>query len=232
MVYGRINVNPENFMEEAIISMFVADKSEDVVPLQKNSFTKFRRTVFRSTSNSDYGKNLRWKLEKHSASVITGKLFSRNQLLNEGVEIFQNTDSTSTDILHEYFIPKDSVNNFIEFLKSTIPNHKADLLNITIRNIKKDEDTYLRYANEEVFGFVLLFNQKRNINSETEMKMLTQILIEGAISLNGTYYLPYRLHATREQFQKAYPQANEFFLLKKKYDTSELFNNKFYEVYH
>ena len=29
--------------------------------------------------------------------------------------------------------------------------------------------------------------------------------------LGSTYYLPYRLHATTEQFNKAYPTALEFF---------------------
>ena len=63
------------------------------------------------------------------------------------------------------------------------------------------------------------------------MKALTQQLINAAIALKGTYYLPYRLHATKEQLYTAYPQAKEFFLLKKKYDSAEVFRNKFYETY-
>ena len=106
-----------------------------------------------------------------------------------------------------------------------------DLLNITLRNVKKDEDSYLKYANEEVFGFVLFFNQARDESSELEMKYLTQSLIDKAISLRGTYYLPYRLHATREQLLKAYPQAGDFFLLKRIYDSAEIFKNRFYEMY-
>ena len=101
-------------------------------------------------------------------SQINGKKFSRNQLLNESVEVFQNRDSAYTDILHEYFIPKDRVGNFIDSLKSIIPAYKIDLLNITVRNVKKDEDAFLRYANEEVFGFVMLFNQAKT--NEAEMQ--------------------------------------------------------------
>ena len=136
-----------------------------------------------------------------------------------------------TDILHEYFIPRDSVNQFINGLRKIVPQHKVDLLNITVRNVKTDEDAFLRYANEEVFGFVMLFNQAKTAEAETEMKSLTIELVDLALSLRGTYYLPYRLHATKEQMYRAYPQAKQFFELKKKYDPQEVFQNFFYTTY-
>ena len=63
------------------------------------------------------------------------------------------------------------------------------------------------------------------------MKKATQKMIDAAIALKGTYYLPYRLHATKEQLYTAYPQASQFFILKKKYDPAEIFQNKFYQAY-
>jgi len=231
MVYGRININPTHFMEEAILSTFTINDKKALVPLEKASYTALRRTVFRSSANSDYGKDLRWRSEKLLTSVMSGKSFSRNQLLSEGVETFQNTDTGYTDILHEYFIPKDSVVSFIRSLQKTIPAYKADLLNITLRNIKKDTVSFLRYANEEVFGFVMLFNQARDSSGEQEMQALTRKLVDIAIACKGTYYLPYRLHAGKEQFYTVYQQAKAFFALKKKYDPAEIFQNKFYVNY-
>ena len=231
MVYGRININPDKFMGEAILSVFTKDNNSPLMNVNKSNYASIRRTVFRSSVNSNYGKDLRWKAEKMITSQISGKVFSRNQLENESVEVFENSDSAYTDILHEYFIPKDSVIQFIKAVKKIIPNYKVDLLNITIRNVKRDEDTFLRYANEEVFGFVMLFNQSKKTEAESEMKLLTQKLIDEATSLNGIYYLPYRLHATKAQMHRAYPQAKDFFLLKKKYDPKEIFQNRFYETY-
>jgi len=231
LAYGRININPANFMEEAIITTFSILDDTTMQALQKSGYADVRRTVFRSSANSRYGKDLRWKAEKLAASQMTGKKFSRNQLLNEGVEVFQNTDTGYTDILHEYFIPRDSVIRFIQEVKKVIPTHKADLLNITVRNVKKDDDSFLRYANEEVFGFVMLFNHSRNPAAEIEMRALTQKLISAALSLKGTYYLPYRLHATKDLMYQVYPNAPAFFLLKKKYDPHEIFRNRFYETY-
>ena len=231
MVYGRININPDHFMEEAMLSVFTIDKQAAIAPLKDAGFPALRRSVFRGSANSNYGKNLRWKMEKMSAHLISGKSFARNQLLNEGVETFQNTAPGYTDILHEYFIPKDSVERFIKVLRKVLPQYKTDLLNITLRNVKEDKDTYMRYAREEVFGFVMLYNQPRTAEGEQEMEKLSRRLISEAIQLRGTYYLPYRLHATREQMRTAYPTADSFFLLKKRYDPAELFQNQFYKVY-
>ena len=219
-------------MEEAIISIFTKDSLSDPPLLTSDGLFKgLRRTVFRASANSKYGKNLRWRTEKTVASLVRNKRFSRNQLLNEGIEVFQNTDTSYTDILQEYFIPYDSVNRFLALLKITIPMYKVDLLNITVRNVEKDDDVFLSYANEKVFGFVMLFNQKRNETDENEMKRLNQRLTDIALSLNGTYYLPYRLHATKAQFYKAYPQAKQFFELKEKYDPNKIFSNTFYNTY-
>ncbi len=36
------------------------------------------------------------------------------------------------------------------------------------------------------------------------MRALTEELVERALALGGTYYLPYRLHARRDQFRRSY----------------------------
>ena len=63
------------------------------------------------------------------------------------------------------------------------------------------------------------------------MLAMTQDMIDAVLAAGGRYYLPYRLHATLEQFRRAYPQAREFFELKRKYDPDELFQNEFYLKY-
>ena len=157
--------------------------------------------------------------------------FSRNNLLNDNVTLIENKDTNSTDILQEYFIPERHFTEYINELKSVLPNKQIDLLNITIRGVYKDSDSYLNYARENVFGFVFLFNQKKNKHDEDEMKKLTEQLVKIAIKCEGTYYLPYRLHIDKETFRIVYPQGDEFFKLKSKYDPNGIFKNKFYEHY-
>jgi len=60
---------------------------------------------------------------------------------------------------------------------------------------------------------------------------MTQELIDAALDCGGRYYLPYRLHATNAQFEKAYPQARNWFERKRYYDPDGVFQNQLYAKY-
>lgn len=87
-----------------------------------------------------------------------------------------------------------------------------------------------RYA--RLFAFVLFFNQALTPAAEADMMALTRALIDEAERIGGSYYLPYRRHATPAQLLRAYPQFPEFVRLKQKYDPQEVFQNQFYQQYH
>lgn len=60
-------------------------------------------------------------------------------------------------------------------------------------------------------------------------RAITRDLVERTLALGGTFYLPYRLHYTPEQFRRGYPTAPEFLELKRRVDPEELFSSRFYE---
>jgi len=151
--------------------------------------------------------------------------------LNEGVEIFENRSPFSTDILHEYFVPPEKAKAFIDGTREIVLRNKANLLNVTIRSVNEDKDTLLRYADRQMLAFVMLFHQGRSKQSDKKMEVLTVELINKALDLGGRHYLPYRLHATREQFIRAYPMARQFFQKKEKYDPDGILQNQFYIKY-
>lgn len=232
LIFGRLRISNKQFLEEATINYFEKVNQEPLPLAQQNKKNEeVKRLVFRSTVNSEYGKRLRWDLETGMNKVSRNNVFSRNELLNDHVSLIENKDPNSTDLLQEYFIPESNFNAFIKAIKPILLESKIDLLNITIRGVRKDEDSYLNYARENVFGFVFLFNQKKTDKQEKEMKLLTNLLVDVAIKNRGTFYLPYRLHIDKEKMRMVYPQADTFFELKRKYDPEEIFNNKFYEHY-
>lgn len=230
LVFGRLRISDKHFLEEATLNFF--EKVEAKIPVLKNEkSTEAQRLVFRGSVNSEYGKRLRWDLETGMNKVSKNEIYSRNELLNDHVSLIENKDTSSTDLLHEYFIPERNFTQYINDIKTILKNSKIDLLNITIRGVRQDNDSYLAYARENVFGFVFLFNQKKTDEQEREMKILTNQLVDIALKNEGTFYLPYRLHIDREKMRKSYPNADNFFELKRKYDPDEIFNNKFYEHY-
>jgi FAD/FMN-containing dehydrogenase len=232
MAYGRLSVAPQHFLKEAILTTY---HRQEIAPpnasLTGDANPALARTVFVGSVGSDYGKELRWQLEKIVGGEA-GAQVTRNQILNRSSTLFENHDFSKTDILHEYFIPAHALEAFLVQCRHIIPKHRADLLNVTVRNVYPDKDAFLRYADQPMFGLVMLFHQDRNTTGDIKMEALTQALINAALSVGGRYYLPYRLHATPKQFHHAYPQAAEFFRLKLKYDPKERFYNGFYQKYY
>lgn len=232
LVFGRLRISHKHFLEEATLNFFEKDNSiAPAPPIQEQKSVEAKRLVFRGSVDSEYGKRLRWDLETMANKVAKNAIFSRNELLYEDASLIENKDSTSTDLLQEYFIPEKNFNQYINDIKPILKYSKVDLLNITIRGVQRDNASYLNYAREDVFGFVMLFNQKKTKAQEEDMKNLTNQLVDVALKNGGTFYLPYRLHISPEKMRKTYPQADNFFKLKLKYDPEELFSNKFYQHY-
>jgi FAD/FMN-containing dehydrogenase len=234
MAYGRLSIVPgETFLKEAILTVFHKAPCEpkDVPPLGPLHFLTLRREVFRAQIGSSAGKKVRWQAERSLGETGKGKFCSRNQLFNEAAEVYQEQNADRTDILHEYFIPPRQVEAFLTKVRGIVPKHSVDLLNVTVREVREDKDTFLRYADLDVFGFVMLFNQPRTAEADEAMRVFTTAMIDAALDCGGRYYLPYRLHASPEQFQRAYPQAAEFFAKKRQHDPDGLFRNQFYLKY-
>jgi FAD/FMN-containing dehydrogenase len=231
MVYARMSIVPRRLFQEVVINAFHTDSGGDIPSLHEPGLAALKRALFRGSADSEYGKELRWTAETKLQPALAGKIFSRNQILDEGVEVFQNRSTESTDILHEYFVPRQRAMGFVAAMRELIPRHSANLLNVTVREVNEDTDTFLRYAHQPMISFVMLFVQEASAGGEQRMAALTRDLIDAALDHEGSYYLPYRLHATVEQFHRAYPQAREFFDRKRKYDPGELFQNQFYTAY-
>lgn len=232
MVYGRLNVNAEDFLERAMLHWFSYDSpAERTSRLDEPGLEEVKRSVFLGSKDDDYGKRMRWNSEQAFTKTRIGSRITRNQVMNESPALYMNRSPGRTDVLHEYFIPRAQFNGFISALQRVVPAHGQDLLNVTIRNVYRDEDTFLRYADDEMFAFVMFFNQAMTDEAEKDMRALTTELIDAALGLGGTYYLPYRPHATHEQLAAGYPMAGDFFARKRIYDPDDRFVNKFYLNY-
>ncbi|HEX5102350.1 MAG TPA: FAD-binding oxidoreductase, partial [Pirellulaceae bacterium] len=157
MVYARMNIVPDRMFQDVIINAFFREPGGEIPPLEQAGMADLRRAIFRGSADSDYGKELRWSAETRLQPLLAGKAFSRNQLLNEGTEIFQNRTDSTTDILHEYFLPRDRASGFVRKMREILSERKANLLNVTVREVNTDPDTFLRYADQPMLAFVMLY---------------------------------------------------------------------------
>jgi FAD/FMN-containing dehydrogenase len=189
------------------------------------------RAVFRASAGSDFGKLVRWTIERWHGQ--THRILSRNGILQTPSIWFANRDPRFTEILHEYFVPPDRLAAFLNRIRPRLRNRspEIDLLNVTVRKVRRDEVTDLAYAREDVFGLVILFRYRTTEKADAEMAELTRRLIDDALASRGTYYLPYRPHATVAQFRRAYPGYAKVAALKRTYDPKEIFQSDFYKKY-
>ena len=110
--------------------------------------------------------------------------------------------------------------------------HRVNVINISIRHSLADPGTIMAWARGETFALVLYYKQRTRLNAKERVAIWTRELIDAVIECGGTYYLPYQLHATQEQFHRAYPRAKELFELKKKLDPHYRFRNALWDEYY
>ena len=104
-------------------------------------------------------------------------------------------------------------------------------MHVALRFIPQNTESFLSYTQTDRVGIVLFFNQKMSSRDSKKTEVWTKHLIDAALALGGTYYLPIQLHADKKQITNAYPNIDYFFRLKKKYDPDEIFMNHFYKKY-
>lgn len=244
LVFGRLSVSPRSYLRETVAHIYqkspFAGPLPSLIPPQHDTLDRF---VINFSKTGGFGRWFRWMLEKYAEPRLHSCV-SRNQAMNqkEPCLVTRNEEMyddmaylknrlPDTDILQEYFVPYDRMPQFVDGLREVVQRNGANLLNVTIRTVHKDNISALPYATQDMFGFVLYFNVKFNDHDNQILEKTTSDLINVAHNAGGTYYLPYQLFYSRTQLQQAYPAIDDFFAAKMKYDPIALFSNKFYEKY-
>ncbi len=141
------------------------------------------------------------------------------------------TRAMSTYVLQEYFIPVANFRPFVQQMGEILRRRQTGALNVSIRHAPPDTTSMLTWAPVEVFCFVLYYKQRVTASASREVEAWTRELVEAALRNGGCYYLPYRLHATHDQFIRAYPEAAQFAAFKKKVDPANRLRNLLWDRY-
>ncbi|HJR62458.1 MAG TPA: FAD-binding oxidoreductase [Gemmatimonadaceae bacterium] len=138
----------------------------------------------------------------------------------------------STYVLQEYFVPVQRFDEWIPKMRQILNRRDVNVINISIRHARADPGSLLAWASTEVFACVIYYKQGTSAADSTEVGVWTRELVDAALSVGGSYYLPYQSHATNAQFLRAYPRSGEFFALKKRLDPTNKFRNKLWDRYY
>jgi FAD/FMN-containing dehydrogenase len=231
MAYGRLAVDAKRFLREALLVTLRSSPGPPPPATSGGFMVSLSREVFRAQVGSDAAKRARWYAETVAGPKASSGIASRNRLLNEPVANLAGRDRSRTDILHEYFLPAEGLEAFLAACRTAIPASRQDLLNVTLRYVQEDPTSVLAYARGDRVAAVMLFSQRMARADDEDMAAMTRRLIDAAHEAGGSFYLPYRLHAGRDQVVRAYPRLKEFVARKRHYDPGLLFRNAMWSRY-
>lgn len=134
------------------------------------------------------------------------------------------TRAFSSYVLQEYFVPVRHFAAFAKAMTTLLQRSPHGTLNVSIRHSPADVHTLMAWAREECFSFVLFYKQGLSPQATDAVGQWTRALIDLALACEGSYYLPYQLHAEPRQFFAAYPGANHLRTLRSNIGASRLSN--------
>jgi FAD/FMN-containing dehydrogenase len=234
MAYGRMSVSRKKFFDDALMVTYrpVANQPTTLPQVMSSGkLTGLENEIYRAQTGWEVAKGLRWFMEARIGPAITGGNATRNSLMAEPVANLAQTDLRRTDILHEYFVAPERFGEFVAACRDIIPKSRAEFLNVTLRYVAEDHTPVLTIAPVRRIAAVMSFSQEASPEGEIDMIQTTEALIDRVTAIGGAFYLPYRLHARRDQVEKAYPNAAAFAAAKRRYDPTLLFRNAMWDTY-
>jgi len=234
MAYGRMSVSRETFFDDALMVTYrPATNQPATLPpvVSSGKLTGLQNDIYRAQTGWEVAKGLRWFMESRIGPAITGSHATRNSLMAEPVSNLAQKDLRRTDILHEYFVAPEHFGEFVAASRDIIPKSRAEFLNVTLRYVAEDHTPVLTIAPVRRIAAVMSFSQEASPEGEIDMMQLTEALIDRITAIGGAFYLPYRLHARRDQVEKAYPAAHAFAAAKLHYDPDLVFRNAMWDAY-
>ena len=246
LMYAHLSTAPGSLLDEALIYTYrrVDAPGLERAPLQDVSATKMRRLTVNLAKRSPALRTFKWWAEKNlehrmERCTVTraqamqdgeGCLVSRNDPMHDSVPYLRNALREDTDILQEYFVPRDRLIPFIDGMRALMERHDANLLNASIRAVGTETNA-LSYAPAPAFSIVLYLNQRTDAAGNSRMARLTSDLIDLTLAQGGRFFLPYQLQYSAEQLERSYPEIRGFFAAKRKWDPDGRFSNSWYERY-
>ena len=232
MAYGRLNVTRETLFDEALLVTYAPTEDQsDIPPATESGWMSHAASyLYRGQVGREGMKDWRWWVETSLGPRFAGES-TRNSLMNEPVITLDDRDPTRVDILHEYFVPFDAFDGFLQACRDVIPDAFVEFLNVTLRFVDADTDSYLPHSPGPTIAAVMSFTQELTARAEADHARMTRALIDRILEIGGRYYLPYRPHATRDQFTRAYPRATELAALKREIDPTLTLRNNLWDSY-
>ena len=231
-IFHNADLIPPKYKKARAVTWYSTNKPVNTKPRKNRKYYLLEKYMLWIITETKMG-HLRREYIYEPLLYLRSKITYRNDEANYDVaELEPVSRAESTYVLQEYFVPVDKILEFISPLKEILNRFSVNVVNISIRHAHPDPGSYLAWASEEVFAFVLYYKQRVDAADKERVAVWTRELIDHVINCGGRYYLPYQPHASYQQFHQAYPHAKKLFKLKDKLDPNYQFRHCLWEKYY
>jgi FAD/FMN-containing dehydrogenase len=182
-------------------------------------------------SRGDFGKWVRRKMIDPWLYDDDEIVWRNKEASYDVAELEPKSREEETYVLQEYFIPVNNIRSFIPKMKAVYDKYDVNVINVSLRHAYPDNESFLSWATKEVFAFVIYYKQGTDDASREIVRQWTVEMTDAILSENGKWYLPYQPHASVQQFNSAYKQADQYFEIKNRLDSTHRFTNKLLDKY-
>lgn len=234
VVFHNGDLYPPDYEEVRDVSWYKTDKPITIKDrlIKRNDDYWLSPFVAEFVADYDIGKYIRKNLLEPIYYSFDRVVWRNWEASYDVAELEPESRDEQTYVLREYFVPVRNFYSFIPDMKEIFNKNKVNVLNVSIRHAHAAPENYLSWAREEVFAFVVYYRQGTDDQSKKEVKKWSNEITDAVIKAEGTYYLPYQIFASQEQFLKSYPNSPKFFEIKKKYDPENRFRNELWKHYY
>ena len=130
-----------------------------------------------------------------------------------------------SEMITELYVPVDRCIDFLHAAAARLIALKAEVIYGTIRLISQDTDTVLVWARGPRACIIFNLHVEHTPDGIEKSAAAFRALIDLALERDGSFFLTYHRHATRDQLLQAYPMLPEFLRAKDSHDPQHLFTS-------
>jgi FAD/FMN-containing dehydrogenase len=134
-------------------------------------------------------------------------------------------------MISEVYVPREDLAEFMANVRKVAVQEDFDIIYGTIRLIKNDDDSFLRWAKQDYACTIFNLRVFHTPDGIEKAKRDFRALIDAARPYGGSYYLTYHRWAQKDQVLVCYPQFPEFLRMKQKHDPNEVIQSDWYRHY-
>jgi FAD/FMN-containing dehydrogenase len=139
--------------------------------------------------------------------------------------------ASGTEMITEIYVPRASLDAYLEDARRLLRENHADLIYGTIRLIERDDETLLAWAREPWACIIFNLHVTHSADGIARSADTFRGLIDLAIAHGGSYYLTYHRWATPSQLRRCHPRFDEFVALKQRVDPQSRFQSDWFRHY-